>query len=149
MRLVVLESPYAGDTDANAIFARSCVADCLSRGESPIASHLLYTQPGVLVDNDPAQRALGIAAGHAWLRRADAAVFYVDLGFSKGMLEGRAAAVRLGTVIEFRSLDGVTWSNWRVALRRDITSFRRAYPEAELIIGGRTRPRDDSIWKEG
>jgi hypothetical protein len=42
------------------------------RGEAPIASHLLYTQPGVLNDGVPAERAHGIEAGLAWLRAADA-----------------------------------------------------------------------------
>ena len=47
MRLVILESPYAGDVAANVKYARRCVRDSLSRGEAPIASHLLYTQPGM------------------------------------------------------------------------------------------------------
>ena len=42
MRLVIIESPYAGDIEANVVSARACVRDSLSRGEAPIASHLLY-----------------------------------------------------------------------------------------------------------
>jgi hypothetical protein len=38
----------------------------LLRGESPIASHLLYTQPGILKDDVPEERPLGIEAGLAW-----------------------------------------------------------------------------------
>lgn len=64
--LVIVESPYAGDVDANVTYARRALRDCLERGEAPIASHLLYTQPGVLDDTVPEQRALGIAAGLAW-----------------------------------------------------------------------------------
>jgi hypothetical protein len=56
MRLVVLESPYAGDVDANVEYARACVRDALQRGDAPIASHLLYTQPGILRDEVPAER---------------------------------------------------------------------------------------------
>ena len=48
MRLVIFESPYAGDVEANTEYARRCVRDSLMRGEAPIASHLLYTQPGIL-----------------------------------------------------------------------------------------------------
>ena len=48
---------------ANIDYARACVADCLRRGDSAIASHLLYTQPGVLRDDVPGERELGIAAG--------------------------------------------------------------------------------------
>ena len=40
MKLVILESPYAGDVEANVEYARACVRDSLSRGEAPIASHL-------------------------------------------------------------------------------------------------------------
>lgn len=90
--LVVLESPYAGDVEANLAYARACVADSLARGEAPIASHLLYTQPGILDDADPAERALGIAAGHAWIGVASKLVVYTDLGISRGMEAGIAAA---------------------------------------------------------
>ena len=89
MRLVIVESPYAGATPeaiaGNVAYARAALADCLRRGEAPFASHLLYTQPGVLRDEVPAERRLGIAAGFAWGNRAKAAVFYLDLGWSSGM----------------------------------------------------------------
>lgn len=85
MRLVILESPYAGDIAKNTAYARRAVRDSIARGEAPIASHLLYTQAGILDDADPAQRLLGMACGVAWYRVADAAVFYVDLGMSPGM----------------------------------------------------------------
>lgn len=76
MRRVILESPYGGDVEANVAYARRCLGDCLRRGESPIASHLLFTQKGVLDDLVPEERALGIAAGLAWRFQADASVFY-------------------------------------------------------------------------
>lgn len=103
-RLVILESPYAGDIAANVAYARACLRDCLMRGEAPIASHLLYTQAGVLRDEDPAERALGIAAGLAWLRGAEASVVYVDRGISDGMRQGIEAAQSMGRPVEFRSL---------------------------------------------
>lgn len=84
--LVILESPFAGDVTANLAYARAAMRDSLLRGEAPIASHLLYTQPGVLDDNLPHERELGIAAG---LAVADRAVFYVDRGWSGGMLAAR------------------------------------------------------------
>ena len=104
MRRVILESPYAGDVEANVAYARCCLADCLARGESPIASHLLLTQPGVLDDNDPNERITGIDAGHAWLPVADAVVVYTDLGISGGMAQGMEVARALGKIIERRSL---------------------------------------------
>jgi len=87
---VILESPYAGDVDTHVTYARRAMAHSLSCGESPIASHLLYTQPGILDDFVPEERARGIAAGLEWAEVADAAVFYVDYGWSRGM----EAAVR-------------------------------------------------------
>ena len=48
MRRVIIESPYAGFVKRNEDYARECLRDSLMRGEAPIASHLLYTQPGVL-----------------------------------------------------------------------------------------------------
>lgn len=62
---VILETPYAGDVEYNLKYARACVADCIRRHEAPFASHLIYTQDGVLDDNDPNERMLGIHAGFA------------------------------------------------------------------------------------
>lgn len=92
MTLVILESPYAGDVEKNLEYARACVKDSLSRGEAPIASHLLYTQPGILDDDDPEQRALGVRAGLEWQRVAEKHVFYTDLGMSTGMLAAHQAS---------------------------------------------------------
>ena len=104
MRLVILGSPYAGDVAANVEYARRCVRDSLSRGEAPIASHLLYTQSGILDDNDPVERAQGIEAGLAWRTVAEASVVYTDRGISPGMRYGIDAALRAGRPIEFRKL---------------------------------------------
>ena len=109
MRLVIVESPYAGDVEANTAYARACVHDCLMRGEAPIASHLLYTQPGILDDLVPEQRNHGIAAGLAWGSVANATVVYVDRGISRGMAFGIAAAVEAGRPVEYRMLAGYLW----------------------------------------
>lgn len=104
MKLVILESPYAGDVEANVAYARRCVRDSLLRGEAPIASHLLYTQPGILDDAIPAERQHGIDAGLAWRRVAEGTVVYVDLGISTGMQYGIDAAKAAGRTVEFRTL---------------------------------------------
>tara|TARA_R100000687_G_scaffold76977_1_gene69211 strand:+ start:393 stop:734 length:342 start_codon:yes stop_codon:yes gene_type:complete len=106
MRLVILESPFAGDVEENTTYARACLRDSLSRGEAPIASHLLYTQPGVLDDDIPEERAWGIDAGLAWRRVAEGSVVYIDRGISKGMEYGIKAARDAGLPVEFRSLEG-------------------------------------------
>lgn len=96
MRRVIIESPYAGDVERNVKYARSCVMDSLLRGESPIASHLLYTQDGMLDDEIPEQRRMGIGAGLTWLDVADLHVFYIDFGVSEGMREAAKKSQRLG-----------------------------------------------------
>lgn len=105
-RLVILESPYAASnpTDAarNVEYARRCVRDSLLRGEAPLASHLLYTQPGILRDEVPSERAHGIAAGLAWVPHAAASVVYIDHGISSGMQYGIDVATDAGIPIEYR-----------------------------------------------
>lgn len=103
-RLVIVESPYAGDVEMNTRYARAAMRDCLLRGEAPYASHLLYTQPGVLADSDTEERDLGIGAGLAWGDKADATVLYTDLGISSGMKYGIQRAEAAGRPIEYRSL---------------------------------------------
>jgi hypothetical protein len=103
-RLVILESPFAGDIERNVAYARRCIRDSLIRGEAPIASHLLYTQPGILRDDVAMERALGIAAGVEWYRVAEACVLYEDLGHSSGMIQGMNRASQHGVPVEFRSI---------------------------------------------
>lgn len=100
-----MESPYAGDIERNLTYARRCLADSLKRGEAPIASHLLYTQPGVLDDTKPEERALGIAAGHKWIYWADAMVVYIDHGISSGMQAGIEYAGGFYIPIEYRKIN--------------------------------------------
>lgn len=108
MRLVIVESPYAGDVETNLDYARACLRDCLLRGEAPFASHLLYTQNGVLDDRLPAERNLGIVAGLLWGSKAAATIVYQDLGISNGMRWGIADAEAAGRPVEYRTLG--TWS---------------------------------------
>ena len=105
MNLVIIESPYAGDVAANVNYARLCMRDSLNRGESPLASHLLYTQPGILDDDIPSERQLGIDAGLAWRKAAQFSVFYVDLGWSRGMLAAKEIYEREGFPFEIRALN--------------------------------------------
>lgn len=105
-RLVVIESPFAGDVETNLAYVRACMADCLAQGESPFASHALYTQPGVLDDDDPEERHKGMMAGWDWMTKADAVVVYTDLGISQGMRDGIERASKAGKPIEFRTIGG-------------------------------------------
>jgi len=102
MRLVILESPYAGNIERNIVYAREALLDSLRRGEAPLASHLLY--PQVLSDAVTDDRMLGIQAGLAWGLMADATVVYVDHGISYGMQMGIEHAQKEGRPIEHRRL---------------------------------------------
>jgi hypothetical protein len=104
MKRVILESPYAGDIERNIKYARMCLHDALHRGEAPFASHLLYTQPDVLVDEIPSERQLGTDAGLAWGAVAELTVVYTDFGISPGMEYGIAAANSLSRPVEYRSI---------------------------------------------
>lgn len=103
---VLVESPFAGDVEENIRYARKCMADCFQRGEAPFASHLLYTQPGILNDAIPEERRLGIDAGLIWGSMADKTVVYVDRGISSGMKYGIANAEAAGRPIEYRTVEG-------------------------------------------
>lgn len=104
MKLVIIESPYAGEVEANVTYARACMAHSIHRGEAPIASHLIYTQPGILRDNIPIERSLGINAGFAWGDVADFSAFYTDRGWSSGMLAALHRSLRLGRIFKLRSI---------------------------------------------
>jgi len=104
MKLVVIESPYAGDVDRNLLYARWCMADSLKRGEAPIASHLLYTQENILDDTIPEERQLGIDAGFAWAKHADLIAFYTDLGMSRGMNNALQFFLEKNMTTEIRQL---------------------------------------------
>jgi hypothetical protein len=107
MRRVIVESPYKGNLIQrwlNRRYARRCLHDCLRRGEAPFASHLIYTQPGVLRDGVALERKLGIDAGLAWAQWAQATVVYTDRGISAGMRLGIASAQELGRPVEYRVL---------------------------------------------
>jgi hypothetical protein len=106
LRLVLIESPYAGDVERNLRYLRACMRDCFQRGEAPYASHALYTQPGVLDDTLPEERALGIEAGLQWGSLAEATVVYTDLGYSRGMQFGIERARSEGRPVEIRTLPG-------------------------------------------
>lgn len=105
---VIIESPYAGDVERNLRYLRACMRDSILRGEAPYASHGLYTQPGVLRDDLPEERKLGIEAGFVWRSLARFTAVYVDLGVTQGMRMGIEHALDAGGVVVERSL-GANW----------------------------------------
>lgn len=126
MEFVVVESPFATNTitlangnefevheTENIAYARACMHDCLvNHDEAPYASHLLYTQEGVLDDDVPEERKLGIEAGLEIGRLAKRRVFYLDRGFSSGMKWGLRFAQEIGQHCEIRTLAGKWDIGW-------------------------------------
>ncbi len=104
MSLVILESPYAGDVRTNIAYAYRAMKDLLAKGHSPIASHLLYTQ--FLDDNIDTERKAGIKAGLDWAYVADFAAFYVDNGWSKGMIKALGFYQEIKKPFMLCTLDG-------------------------------------------
>lgn len=108
MKRVIVESPYKADSEEilirNIVYAKAAVRDCLARGEAPFASHLFYTQEGLLDDDMPHERQQGIEAGLVWGEAAELTVVYGDFGISHGMQLGIDRAIANGRPIEYRSL---------------------------------------------
>lgn len=106
-RRVWICSPFSGDVERNTKYPRACMRDAIRRGEVPIAGHLLFTQPGILDDTCPEERALGMQLGQEWMAASDAVAVYLDLGQSSGMVADQDEARRRGVHIETRFL-----GNW-------------------------------------
>lgn len=108
MKLVIIESPYAASehhtVEQHVEYARRCLKDSLSRGEAPFASHLLYTQPGVLNDLIPEERRRGMEAGFAYRQVIKKTVVYTDYDVSPGMDEGLEGAEETDSTIERRTI---------------------------------------------
>lgn len=126
MKRIVVETPYKPDLVLekhpaewleklrnNVKYARACVRYVMiEHGHAPFASHLLYTQPGILDDQDGKERVLGIDAGLEWARVAgEESWFFTDLGISEGMLKGLASAKEQGRPFRYVEL-GPDWEKW-------------------------------------
>jgi len=110
--IVVVESPYAGETvedvAGNERYVRAIMRALLLEGLVPFASHALYTLPGVLDDCNSRERGIGILAGFRMRHVASRTIAYTDLGISRGMEMGVEHARELGQPVKFRRLEG--WS---------------------------------------
>jgi len=108
MELVIIESPFAANeqhtVEEHVTYARRCLKDCLKRGEAPFASHLLYTQEGVLDDLILEERNWGISAGFAFRQAIPKSVVYTDYGISRGMEWGIADAMNCKHPVEYRKI---------------------------------------------
>ncbi len=121
MKRVIVESPYAGDTELdiklNEIYGEFAMHDCLvNYNESPYASHLLYTRKYVLRDHIPTDRKLGIKAGFYWRDVAEKTIFYIDLGMTNGMKLGINDCKEKGKEYEVRNLPKDLWQRFSEAV---------------------------------
>lgn len=93
--LTIVESPFHSEDNnlrlRNLHYAKASLLDSLSRGESPIAFHLLY--PLVLNEYNPDDRVRGLIISHQWISSADQVVFYLDYGMTSGMVRARKVAL--------------------------------------------------------
>lgn len=113
LNLTIYESPFASDDFdtfvGNIAYLRLLVRDgALRYNESGFGSHMVWTQPGVLVDNDAFERALGIDCGLAFTALAREGVlnhvYGIDRGWSSGMKRSREVTEGKGLPIKTRSL---------------------------------------------
>lgn len=161
LKLVILESPFAGHVEQNTAYLRDALRDSLMRGEAPFASHRLYTE--ALDDTNPREREQGIEAGLAWGRVAQKTVVYADLGVSKGMKLGVLRAIDEGRPVEVRFIRpesrGLgTWDGQRLLrallegvfpepLAPPAQRVPRTYDASKVVItfteSGSTRPLSD------
>jgi len=113
---ILVESPFKSkngneeEEEHNVKYARAAMKDCFKRGEAPFASHLLYTQEGILDDSVPEERKLGIEAGLLWGAEAQKTMVYADLGLSSGMKKGIKRAKDEGRPVYYCYL-GAPWSD--------------------------------------
>ena len=109
--VVQLESPFSPSNgyplESNLRYARAALRDSILRGEMPFASHLLYTQEGVLDDNNPLERKIGIETGFKGLRTGyiGKSVVYADYGLSSGMIQGIRVAFEENCHVQFRYIE--------------------------------------------
>jgi hypothetical protein len=132
-RYTCIESPFKGgdwsETQTNIRYARACAKDCLDQGEIPYASHMFFTQRGILDDRIKEERDKGIRAGKdiEWLMHVASkfvegvyvcSAFYTDRGMSPGMELGIKEAKSVGREIVVRQLG----PNWEERFREFLES---------------------------
>lgn len=83
--LVYVCSPYRGEAERNATYAKELTRAVLKYGYTPVTPHLYLTQ--VLDDNDPKERGLGLTAGMELLKNCNYILVGSKYGISEGMLQ--------------------------------------------------------------
>ena len=100
--LVYICSPFAGDTEANTIAARSYCAFAVERGSIPLAPHLLY--PQFMNDAAPKERGLALRFGMILMDKCDE-VWVFGSQMSNGMRSEYDRAMKKGYRIRYFTAD--------------------------------------------
>ena len=103
---IYVASRFAGDTRASVLAnTKAAIRYCRSvieAGHMPVASHILYAASGMLKDNDPAERELGLLFGLALLGLCDEVWVFGDI--SPGMAKEIEEAKRLHKPVIYKEL---------------------------------------------
>jgi len=106
VRRILVETPAVTATTVvpgrNVTYARRAMRDALERGEAPLMPDVLYLLSGVVDEDVPTDRALGLLAGYTWAAHAEAVVVYMDYGISPAVAEAVDNAKALGLEVEYR-----------------------------------------------
>lgn len=105
--IILLESPYLHehpiDGEEYSIYLSRCLRDSLKRGEAPIATHAMYTRPGVL-NLSIGEATLATLASDDLAELIPITVAYTDYGITEKMDLGLDRAGRWKHTIEYREI---------------------------------------------
>lgn len=147
MKRVIIESPFAGDVEANTAYLKKAILHSLSRGESPYASHGFFTH--FLDDTIAEERKTGILAGLAWSSAAEQVIYYLDRGMSGGMRFALEKHTQANRDIKIRLIDNddpfITFDyiNWRGESAQRHVRFKR------FFWGSTKYHKRDQVFLEG
>ena len=99
-RKIYVASKYAGDIRSNTKEALKHCRYVIAEGGMPLASHILYAASGMLKDDDPQERELGLMFGLALLGLCDEVWVFGDI--SSGMAAEIEEAKRLHKPVVYK-----------------------------------------------
>lgn len=100
MKCVYIASRVSGEIERNMALAKVYCLYAMSKNVVPVVPHLMLE--GVLDDNDPEERTLGITVGLELLRKCDEIWAFTDeRGISEGMANEISLADQLKIPIRF------------------------------------------------
>ncbi len=112
---VIVESPYSSTEkytiEQNVEYALKCMKHSYMNGEAPILTHLLYTRiptgyhvSDYDVNNTCMGREYALNCAHEWRKITPKTILYTDHGISQGMIRAEQEALKLGKIVEKRSI---------------------------------------------